>query len=52
MNSTAEIYQAFAEYQATHFGGWPWPADGPVHPRDAGRFARFPDGRVEHPIKK
>ena len=22
-------------------------ADDPVHPRDAGRFARYPDGRIE-----
>jgi hypothetical protein len=49
MNSEAEIQQAFQEYRATGFGGWPWPADGPVHPQDAGRFARFPDGHVERP---
>ena len=49
MNTSAEIQQAFREYQATGFGGWPWPVEGPVHPRDAGRFARFPDGRIERP---
>ncbi|MFP5502201.1 MAG: pirin-like C-terminal cupin domain-containing protein, partial [Candidatus Sericytochromatia bacterium] len=49
MNTRAEIQQAFMEYQATGFGGWPWPAQGPVHPRDAGRFARFPDGHTERP---
>jgi hypothetical protein len=49
MNTSAEIQQAFLEYQTTGFGGWPWPAEGPVHPRDAGRFARFPDGHVERP---
>jgi quercetin 2,3-dioxygenase len=47
MNSRAEIQQAFADYQRTRFGGWPWPADDPVHPRDAGRFARHIDGHVE-----
>ncbi len=47
MNTTAEIRQAFADYQRTLFGGWPWPDDAPVHPRDAGRFARHADGRVE-----
>jgi redox-sensitive bicupin YhaK (pirin superfamily) len=47
MNSRAEIQQAFSDYQRTRFGGWPWPADDPVHPRDAGRFARHIDGRVE-----
>jgi redox-sensitive bicupin YhaK (pirin superfamily) len=49
MNTNAEIQQAFREYQATGFGGWPWPKEGPVHPRDAGRFARFPDGHTERP---
>ena len=34
-------------YRATRFGGWPWPKDDPVHPRDAGRFAKHGDGRVE-----
>ncbi len=47
MNTRAEIQQAFADYQRTRFGGWPWPDDGPVHPREAGRFARFADGRIE-----
>jgi hypothetical protein len=47
MSSRAEIQQAFADYQRTHFGGWPWPSDDPVHPRQDGRFARHADGRVE-----
>jgi len=45
MNDRAGIEQAFADYRATEFGGWPWPTDDPVHGRDAGRFARDPDGR-------
>lgn len=49
MNSRAEIEQSFGEYQRTFFGGWPWPDDAPVHPRDVGRFARHADGRVERP---
>ena len=49
MNDQAGIEQAFADYRATGFGGWPWPADDPVHARDAGRFARHADGRVEQP---
>jgi redox-sensitive bicupin YhaK (pirin superfamily) len=48
MNTRAEIEKAFADYQRTRFGGWPWKADAPVHPRDAGRFAKHADGRVEN----
>ncbi|MCK6527210.1 pirin family protein [Myxococcota bacterium] len=49
MNSSREIQQAFADYQRTRFGGWPWPKDDPVHPQAQGRFARHADGRVEGP---
>lgn len=49
MNSQQEIRQAMMDYQACGFGGWPWPDDGPVHPREAGRFARYPDGTVITP---
>ena len=49
MNSRQEIADTFAEYQRTQFGGWPWKRDDPVHPRDAGRFARHPDGHVDKP---
>jgi redox-sensitive bicupin YhaK (pirin superfamily) len=48
MNSREEIQRAFLDYQRTHFGGWPWPSDDPVHARDEGRFAKHADGRVEH----
>ncbi len=47
MNTRDELEQAFSDYRATQFGGWPWPSDDPVHPRDAERFARHDDGRVE-----
>ena len=47
MNTRAELQQAFTDYQRTRFGGWPWPANGPVKEREQGRFARHADGRVE-----
>ncbi len=47
MNTRAELEQAFNDYRRTQFGGWPYAADDPVHPRDRGRFARHADGRVE-----
>ena len=50
MNDPDEIRQAIADYQRTRFGGWPWPSDGPVHPRAAQRFAKHADGRVESKI--
>ncbi len=49
MNTADEIRATFADYQRTRFGGWPWPSNEPVHPRDKGRFARHPDGKVESP---
>jgi hypothetical protein len=47
MSSRAEIQRAILDYQETRFGGWPWPSDGPVHPREEERFAKHADGRVE-----
>jgi redox-sensitive bicupin YhaK (pirin superfamily) len=49
MNSQAEIQQAMREYQQTQFGGWPWPTYDHVHPREKGRFAQYPDGKLETP---
>jgi redox-sensitive bicupin YhaK (pirin superfamily) len=47
MNTRAELEQAFNDYRRTQFGGWPFRANDPVHPRERGRFARHADGRVE-----
>jgi len=47
MNTRAELEQAFNDYRRTQFGGWPFGANDPVHPRERGRFARHADGRVE-----
>ena len=47
MNSEQELKQAFADFQHTGFGGWPWPDNAPVHGKERVRFARHADGRVE-----
>ena len=39
MNTRSEIEQAFMDYSRTKFGGWPWPRDDMVFPREKGRFA-------------
>ncbi len=49
MNSRDEIEKAMIDYRRTRFGGWPWPKNGPVHPRDETRFAKHTTGRVERP---
>ncbi len=49
MTTREEIAEAFSDYRSTEFGGWPWPSDDPVHPREQGRFARLIDGKVEQP---
>lgn len=46
MNTNEEIMQSFAEYRQTQFGGWPWPEDAVIFPRDAGRFSeQVKDGK-------
>lgn len=48
-NSQSDIQQAYLDYQQTQHGGWPWPSHENVHPREKGRFAKYPDGRIEEP---
>lgn len=46
MNTDEEIQKAMQEYRLTQFGGWPWPYPDNVHPREKGRFAKYPDGTL------
>lgn len=46
MNNQAEIKQAIMDYQATQFGGWPWPEEDPVNEKNSGRFANYNNGEV------
>ena len=47
MNTKDEIKQAFEDFHATSFGGWPWPKYDQVHARELGRFAKHADGKEE-----
>lgn len=49
MNTQQEIRQAYADYQRTQFGGWPWREGGPVHDPSKDRFAKHIDGTYEEP---
>jgi redox-sensitive bicupin YhaK (pirin superfamily) len=49
MNTREEIAEAYRDFNATGFGGWPWSTPDPVHPRSTPRFAHHPDGRTEFP---
>jgi redox-sensitive bicupin YhaK (pirin superfamily) len=46
MNTDEEIRQAMQEYRTTQFGGWPWQRHDQVHPKNKGRFAKYPDGTL------
>jgi redox-sensitive bicupin YhaK (pirin superfamily) len=44
MNESEEIQNAINQFRTTQFGGWPWRHQDPVHHKNSGRFAIFPDG--------
>ncbi|KAJ1444462.1 RmlC-like cupin domain-containing protein [Pelagophyceae sp. CCMP2097] len=46
-NTQQDIVSAYADYERTGFGDWPWPGPAVVHKRNAPRFAYFSDGRRE-----
>ncbi len=46
MNTMEEIDQAYKDYNATNFGGWPWDKKDPINPNDIGRFAKYDDERL------
>lgn len=50
MNTEDEIRQAFADYQRTGFGGWPWKSPDPIHGAAGKRFARLINGKKETPV--
>jgi hypothetical protein len=49
-SSREELAKTFQMYQATEFGGWPWPSHDHHHPRAQPRHAKRPGAKdVEYP---
>lgn len=48
-NTRDDVIAAFTDYQDGRFGRWTDDVTDPVHARDQGRFARYPDGSVHTP---
>jgi quercetin 2,3-dioxygenase len=48
MNTEEEIREAFRDFRATQFGGWPWDRNDPVHGPGLNRFARYSNGKAEY----
>lgn len=49
MNTQEEILKTIHDYQRTEFGGWKWARPDMIHGPGTGRFAKYPDGKVEKP---
>ena len=47
MNTMEEIEQAYRDYRATEFGGWPWERRDAVNPKNKGRFAKYDDANLD-----
>ena len=50
MNTRQEIMQAFADYESTRFGGWPYEEEVVVFPRDKGRHAVVDGVEMRPPV--
>lgn len=52
MTTKEEIQQAYDDYKATEFGGWPFDEKEVVHEKNQDRFAEYPDGTIDKPNEK
>jgi redox-sensitive bicupin YhaK (pirin superfamily) len=52
MSSMEEIKEAYRDYQATQFGGWPFPETEVYYAVEQERFARHANGSLEYPPKE
>lgn len=51
MNSKDDIIKTIEDYRRTEFGGWSWNRHDMVHGSKIERFAQYPDGRIEKPVR-
>jgi len=47
-NTNEDLEETMALYRKTRFGGWPWKDTAPVNPKEKGRFAIHPGGKIEN----